>query len=187
MDLSGIISVSGMGGLFKVTGQLKNGLVAKALADGKNVPIYASHKVSALEDISVFCESDDIPLKDVFDKIKEKENGGATAVDVKKADDKAVVAYFGEVLPDYDRDRVYKSDMKKILTWYNILQAADLLNAVEEEGAEDEEAKKADEALKALQNKDKNAAKGGAGGNKLSGAQTKGGKATTVRKTGGGA
>jgi hypothetical protein len=138
MDLSGIISVSGMGGLFKVTGQLKNGLVAKALADGKNVPIYASHKVSALEDISVFCESDDIPLKDVFEKIKEKENGGATSVDVKKADDKAVVAYFGEVLPDYDRDRVYKSDMKKILTWYNILQAADLLNAVEEEGAEDE-------------------------------------------------
>lgn len=188
MDLGGIISVSGMGGLFKVTGQLKNGLIAKALADGKNVPIYASHKVSALEDISVFCESDDIPLKDVFEKIKAKENGAATSVDVKKADDKAVVAYFGEVLPDYDRDRVYKSDMKKILTWYNILQAADLLNAVEpEEGAEDEESKKAEEALKALQNKDNTAAKGGAGGNKLSGAQTKGGKATTVRKTGGGA
>lgn len=186
MDLSGIISVSGMGGLFKVTGQLKNGLVAKSLADGKNIPIYASHKVSALEDISVFCESDDIPLKDVFEKIKTKENGGP-AVDVKAADDKAIAAYFGEVLTDYDRERVYKSDMKKILGWYNILQANDLLKDVAPEGEEDEESKKADEALKALQNKDKNAAKGSVGGNKVSGAQTKGGKATTVRKTGGGA
>lgn len=186
MDLSGIISVSGMGGLFKVAGQLKNGLVARSLTDGKNIPIYASHKVSALEDISVFCESDDIPLKDVFDKIKAKEEGGA-AIDVKTADDKAIATYFGEVLPDYDRERVYKSDMKKILGWYNILQANDLLKDEPVEGAEDEETKKAEEALKAMQNKDKNAAKGSAGGNKLSGAQTKGGKATTVRKTGGGA
>jgi hypothetical protein len=75
MDISGIISISGMGGLFKVTGQLKNGLLAKSLTDGKNIPVYASNKVSALEDISVFCESDDIPLKDVFQKIKDKENG----------------------------------------------------------------------------------------------------------------
>lgn len=184
MDLSGIISVSGMSGLLKVTGQLKNGLVAKSLVDGKTVPVYASHKVSALEDISVFCESDDIPLKDVFQKIKDKENGGP-AIDGKKSEDKAITDYFGAVLPDYDRDRVYKSDMRKIISWYNLLQANDLLNA--EEVAEGEE-DKGDEALKAFQEKGKGGANhGGAGGDKVGGSQTKGGKATTVRKTGGGA
>jgi hypothetical protein len=182
MDISGIISISGMGGLFKVTGQLKNGLLAKSLVDGKNVPVYASNKVSALEDISVFCESDDIPLKDVFEKIKDKENGGP-ALDAKKAEDKAIIAYFGEVLTDYDRDRVYKSDMRKIISWYNLLQANDLLK--DEAPVADEETEKAEEALKTFKEKGKGSANVGAsGGDKVSGAQTKGGKTTTVRKTG---
>jgi hypothetical protein len=171
-----------MAGLFKVTGQLKNGLIAKSLADGKNIPVYASHKVSALEDISVFCESDDIPLKDVFQKIKDKENGGA-ALDTKKADDKAIIAYFGEVLTDYDRDRVYKSDMRKIINWYNLLQANDLLK--DEAPVESEENDKAEEALKTFKDKAKGSANvGAAGGDKVGSAQTKGGKTTTVRKTG---
>lgn len=185
MDISGIISISGMAGLFKVTGQLKNGLIAKSLADGKNIPVYASHKVSALEDISVFCESDDIPLKDVFQKIKDKENGGA-ALDTKKADDKAIIAYFGEVLTDYDRDRVYKSDMRKIINWYNLLQANDLLkDAAPAETEETDKSDKAEEALKTFKDKAKGTANvGAAGGDKVGGAQTKGGKTTTVRKTG---
>lgn len=183
MELSGIISISGMGGLYKVTGQLKNGLVAKSLADGKNVPVYASNKVSALEDISVFCESDDIPLKDVFQKIADKENNGA-APDAKKTDDKVIIAYFGEVLPDYDRERVYKSDMRKIIGWYNLLQAAGLL--VTEAPTEEQE--KAEEALKTFKEKGKGGnAQGNVGGDKVGGSQTKGGKTTTVRKTGGGA
>ena len=182
MDISGIISISGMGGLFKVTGQLKNGLLAKSLTDGKNIPVYASNKVSALEDISVFCESDDIPLKDVFQKIKDKENGGP-ALDAKKSEDKAIIAYFGEVLTDYDRDRVYKSDMRKIIGWYNLLQANDLLK--DEAPVADEESEKVDEALKNFKEKGKAGANQGAsGGDKVGSAQTKGGKTTTQRKTG---
>jgi hypothetical protein len=171
-----------MGGLFKVTGQLKNGLLAKSLLDGKNVPVYASNKVSAFEDISVFCESDDIPLKDVFQKIKDKENGGP-APDGKKTEDKAIIAYFGEVLPDFDRDRVYKSDIRKIISWYNLLQASDLLK--DEAPVADEESEKAEEALKNFKEKGKSGVNTGAsGGDKVSGAQTKGGKTTTQRKTG---
>lgn len=185
MDISGIISISGMGGLFKVQGQLKNGLVAKSLTDGKNVPVYASNKVSALEDISVFCESEDVPLKDVFQKIKDKENGGP-ALDAKKSDDKAIIAYFGEVLTDYDRDRVYKSDMRKIISWYNLLQANNLLDDAVVESEEEHE--KAEEALKSFKEKGKGGvATGSVGGDKVGGSQTKGGKTTTVRKTGGGA
>lgn len=183
MDLTGIIAISGHGGLFKVSAQMKNGLVAKSLVDGKALPVYASAKVSALDDISVFCASDDIPLKDVFAKIKEQTQA-QPAPDAKKADDKEVIAFFGEVLPDYDRERVYKSDMRKILGWYNLLLANDLLVDAPEAEATTEDDHKAEEALKALKEKDKKPTAKTAGGNKVGGAQQKSVKTTTVRKTG---
>lgn len=145
MDLNGIISISGMPGLYKVVGQTKNGFIAESLIDKKRIPAYSHYKVSSLEDISIFSTGDDVPLKDVLQKIADKENYGA-AIDTKKADDE-LKKYFGEAFAEYDKDRVYISDIRKVINWYNLLQKNDLLKAKEEVKAEGD---------------DKNAAKVGA-------------------------
>ncbi len=95
------------------------------------MPAYTTAKISTLEDIAIFTETEDVPLKDILQKISEKEDGGP-AIDHKAPADKLKV-YFGEILPDYDRERVYVSDIKKILLWYNILQKNELLDFSEEE------------------------------------------------------
>jgi hypothetical protein len=141
MNLSQIISIAGMPGLHKVIAQAKNGVVVESVVDKKRTTAFATHKISSLEDISMFTASEDVPLKDVFTKIYEKENGGL-CIDPKQSDDKALHAYFGEVLPDYDRDRVHTSDLKKLFSWYHILHKADLLKA-EEEATETDGEKKA--------------------------------------------
>lgn len=125
MDLSGIISVSGMGGLHKVVAQIKNGLIVEALADKKRIPIYATHKVSTLEDVKIYSSGDDVPLKDVFQKIADKENGGP-AMD-HKSPDADLKKYFKTAFPEYDEERVYVSDIKKVINWYNLLQKEGLL------------------------------------------------------------
>ena len=130
MDLSKIMSVSGKSGLFMSIGQTKNGLIVESLIDKKRFPVYVSDKVSALEDISVFTTDKDIPLKDVFKKIFEKENG-KPCIDP-KSDDAKIRAYLAEVLPDYDKERVYVSDMRKMLSWYNLLQSLNMLKFDEE-------------------------------------------------------
>lgn len=137
MDLSKILTISGKSGLFKVlNAQSKSGFVVESLNDGKKIPVFASHKVSALEDISVFTYSEDIQLKQVFRSIFEKENG-QKAIDPKSSDAQ-LRAYFESVLPDYDQERVYASDIKKIITWYNKLAELGLLNFDEEEAQEDQ-------------------------------------------------
>lgn len=135
-----------MSGLYKVIAQTKNGVIVESLADKKRFPAFASHKISALEDISMYSTGDDVPLKDVFQKIKDKEKGGP-APDLKK-DDKEVIKYFGEVFSDYDKERVRVSDMKKALTWYNTLQSLDLLK-------DEEKAEEADDKKPAVQEKEK--------------------------------
>ena len=130
MDLSGIISVAGMGGLHKVVAQIKNGLVVEALTDKKRLPIYATHKVSTLDDVKIYSSADDVPLKDVFQKIYDKENGG-TAIDPKSADAE-MKKYFKAAFPEYDEERVYVSDIKKVLSWYNLLHKEGLLDKKEE-------------------------------------------------------
>lgn len=137
MDLSGIISISGQPGLYKVVAQSKNGLIVESLIDKKRIPAYSNYKISALEDISVFTTGDDIPLSDVFQKIYDKENGGP-AVDHKSGDNE-LRKYFGEALPEYDEDRVYISDIRKMLSWYNLLQKNDLLKVKKEESEATEE------------------------------------------------
>ena len=139
MDLSSIVSISGKPGLFNVLGQMKNGIIVESLLDGKRFPAYASHKISTLEDISIYTEEEDIPLKDVFRKIRDKESGAASAVTL--SDNGALKSYFEEVLPDYDRDRVYVSDIKKVIKWYNLLAEKSLLEETEEsdDGIEDAE------------------------------------------------
>lgn len=140
MDLSGIISISGQPGLFKVVAQSKNGLIVESLIDKKRIPAYSNYKISALEDISVFTTGDDMPLSEVFQKIYDKENAGA-AID-HKSNDAELRKYFSEALPEYDEDRVYVSDIRKMLSWYNLLHKNDMLKPKKEEEAVEEKSEK---------------------------------------------
>ncbi|CAN5432763.1 DUF5606 domain-containing protein [soil metagenome] len=131
MDLSGIISIAGMGGLFKVIAQTKNGLIVESLIDKKRVQAFSTHKISALEDVSIYSTGEDVPLKDVFQKIYDKEKGAA-CIDHKSADAE-LKKYFKATFAEYDEERVYASDIKKVLSWYNSLQVNGLLEKKEEE------------------------------------------------------
>jgi hypothetical protein len=134
MNLTGIVSVSGMPGLYKVVAQTKNGLVAEALVDGKRLPIFSNDKVSSLEDISIYGNSADIPLKDVLGMIKEKL--GASGIPSAKEDPKVMRAAFASCVTDFADDRVYTSDIKKVFVWYALLDAKGLLDAEPEEANE---------------------------------------------------
>lgn len=123
MALEKIISISGQPGLYQVISQTKYGLIAENLDDSKRIPVYSNYKVSSLGDISIYTEEEDVPLNDVFLKIMEKEGG--KPVEVKT--DADIKAYFESVLPTYDKERVYISDMKKLLKWYNALVKRDLI------------------------------------------------------------
>ena len=134
MDLSGIIAIAGMSGLFKVIAQTKNGLIVESLIDKKRVQAFSTHKISALEDVSIYSTGDDVPLKDVFQKIYEKEKGGP-CIDHKSADAE-LKKYFKAAFAEYDEERVYVSDIKKVLNWYNSLQKDGLLEKKEESEAD---------------------------------------------------
>ncbi len=130
MDLTKILSVSGKGGLFKLIAQSKNAMIVESFIDKKRFPVYSSGEASVLEDIRVFTNDKDLPLKDIFMKIYEKEVG-KPAIDF-KSDDAALKKYFEEILPDYDKERVFVSDIKKMLRWYNILLEAGIVKPEEE-------------------------------------------------------
>jgi hypothetical protein len=125
MDLSGVISISGVGGLHKVIAQTKNGVIVESLADKKRFPAYASSKISTLEDISIYTTGDDMPLKEALQKIFDKEKGGP-APDHKAAEAE-LIKYMGAAVPEYDKERVHISDIRKLINWYNLLQKTDLL------------------------------------------------------------
>ena len=118
MELKEILAISGQPGLYKYVAQSTNGVIVESLLDGKRMNASASSKVSALTEISIFTEGDDLPLADVFTNIY-NHTGGKEAISHKEAPEKLKGA-FAEVLPDYDRDRVHVSDMKKVFMWYNI-------------------------------------------------------------------
>ena len=118
MELKEILAISGQPGLYKYVAQSTNGVIVESLLDGKRMNASASSKVSALTEISIFTEGDDLPLADVFTNIY-NHTGGKEAISHKEAPEKLKAA-FAEVLPDYDRDRVHVSDMKKVFMWYNI-------------------------------------------------------------------
>lgn len=139
MNLTGLISISGMSGLYKVVAQAKNGLIVESLLDKKRFSAYSSAKISALEDISIFTSEDNIPLKDVFQKIYDKEKGGPSVNH--KSDDSTLKQYFEQAVPEYDKDKVYVSDIRKVINWYNILQQQGLLETKEEETAKEGEEK----------------------------------------------
>jgi hypothetical protein len=135
IDLKGIISISGLPGLYKVIAQSKNGVIVESLTDKKRFPAFGSHKISSLEDISMFTTGEDKPIKEIMKSIYDKENGGP-CIDSKK-EDKEITEYFSAVLPDYDKDRVYVSNMRKLFSWYNQLQATGNLKLKEENDQEE--------------------------------------------------
>lgn len=128
--LKELMSISGYPGLYRFISQARNGIIVESLEDKKRMQAFASMKVSALEEIAVFTEEEDIPLAKVLKMIHDKESGGETISP--KSDPASMKAYFAEVLPSYDRERVYISDIKKILNWYNILHKHGLLKFEEE-------------------------------------------------------
>jgi len=134
MELKDVISVSGMSGLYKVVAQSKNGLIVESLVDEKRMPVSATQRVSSLVDIAVYTKKEDLPLREVLKKIHDA-NDGKLTVDP-KGDAKVLKEYFKKIVPDFDEDRVYSSDIKKILTWYELLNGKVDFNAKEE--AEDE-------------------------------------------------
>lgn len=139
--LKGILSISGRPGLFRLVNPGKNMLIVESLATGKRTPAYAHDKVISLGDISIYTVGDDVPLADVLEAVKVKAEG--KPVDVKGlGSDANVRAYFAEVLPEFDDERVYTNDIKKLLNWYNLLLAAgiDTFKAPEEEEEGKEEA-----------------------------------------------
>ena len=130
MDISNVIAIAGMPGLYKVVAQAKNGVIVESLVDKKRVPAFNSHKISALPDISIYTTSEDMPLKDVLQKVFDKEKG-EKCPDPKTLDEKGLRAYMAEVLPEYDEERVHVSDLRKLFSWYNMLHGAGLLTAEE--------------------------------------------------------
>lgn len=144
-----IVSISGKPGLYKLVSQGKNMLIVESLANGKRVPAYAHDKVISLGDVAIYTEGEDMPLAEVLEKIYNYTGG--KAVDVKSfADDDAIRTYMGEILPEFDHERVYTNDIKKLFSWYNTLISAGITKFKDDEIAED----KAAEAAEAADNKE---------------------------------
>ena len=131
MSLEKILSITGKPGLYRLIAQTRGGFIAESLLDKKKITVNARQNVSILSEIAIYTLKEEVPLKKVLNTIKEKENGQPTAVTAKDSNDK-LEEYFFSVLPEYDEDRVYVSDIKKIVQWYNLLQQHDLLNFSED-------------------------------------------------------
>lgn len=144
MELSEILSIAGKPGLFKVLHQSRGGVVVVSLADGKKMSIGQTQRVSTLSDISVYTETGDEPLKNIFDSMLAYNDGKEIEIDVK--DNDALRSFFTEILPEHDAERVYTSDIKKILKWYNTLVAKDMLTASASEATEKESEAKEESA-----------------------------------------
>lgn len=139
MGLEKVLAISGKPGLYKLVTQTRGGFVAESLIDGKRLSISLQSNVSVLSEIAIYTLTEEIPLYKVLTKIKEKEEGQTASVKPKDSKDK-LEEYFFDVLPDYDEDRVYASDIKKVVQWYNLLQKHDMLDLLEDEKkANDEE------------------------------------------------
>lgn len=128
-----ILAISGKSGLYKLISRGKNNLIVEALDDThRRMPAFATDRITSLADIAMFTETDDIPLMDVFENLKALEEGKKASVDPKKASSKELQDYFTKVLPEWDRDRVHISDIKKLISWYNILIEAGITDFKEE-------------------------------------------------------
>ena len=147
-----ILSIAGKPGLYKLVSHAKMNLIVETIDEKKKrIPTFATDRVTSLSDISMFTEGDDVPLYEVLVNVREKEEGKESSFDWRKASAKQLQNYFAEVLPDYDRDRVHNSDIKKLLQWYDILIKAGISNFEEvlkpdgEEEVEDNQESKEEE------------------------------------------
>ena len=136
-----ILAISGKPGLYKLVTRGKNNLIVEALdATHRRMPAFATERITSLNDIAMFTDDEEVPLTDVLESMKTLEDGKKAAVDPKKASTKELQDYFTKVLPTWDRDRVHASDIKKLITWYNLLIEAgitDFKDAEEEEKKEE--------------------------------------------------
>ncbi len=128
MSVEKVLAISGKPGLYELKIQTRSGFIAESLIDGKKITVGLRSNVSLLSEISIYTETDELKLFEVFARIAKKENNGP-ALD-HKASNNELLAYFSEIIPDFDRDRVYVSDIKKVLNWYNILQKANYVTAL---------------------------------------------------------
>ncbi len=119
MGLEKILSISGKPGLYELSAQTRGGFIAKSIIDQKKIAVNVRHNVSLLSEIAIYTYTEEVPLGTIFQKMFEKEDG-KQAISA-KASKKELEAYFSEVLPDYDSERVYQSDIKKVIQWYNLL------------------------------------------------------------------
>ena len=125
--LETILAISGKPGLFKLVSRGNHSLIVETLdAQKKRFPAFAADKVISLADIAMYTDEKEVPLRQVLNSIKAKEGGKGTTIDYRKASKEELYAYLGEVLPNFDRDRIYPTDIKKLIQWYNILIDNDL-------------------------------------------------------------
>lgn len=154
--LSKILSVTGRPGLYKLISTNQNLNIVESLADGKRIPVHAQEKVVALSDVSIYTNDGDTPLREVLKRIKEKEEGKEVSLG-KKPSGNVLFSYLAEVLPDYSKESVYASDVKKLISWYNLLMKYDveLDEAEPDEEVEDtEETDKEEEAKASTEEKE---------------------------------
>jgi hypothetical protein len=136
-----ILAITGKPGLYKLISRGNNMLIVESLVDGKRMPTYARDKIVALSDVSMFTDADDIALSEVLTSVGKKEGLKPVAMDPKKASNAELQAWFDKVLPNWDRDRVYPSDIRKLIQWYNILINAGITDfSVKDDAAEEEKA-----------------------------------------------
>mgnify|MGYP003168827277 FL=1 len=134
--LKTILSIAGKPGLYKLISSGKNMLIVETVdAAKKRIPAYGQDKVISLADIAMYTDAEEVPLSKVLESVKNKENGAVASIDYKKE----LHAYFAEILPNYDRDRVHASDIKKLLSWYNILVSNGITDFVEQNAVATEE------------------------------------------------
>ena len=140
MDLSNILVISGKPDLSELVSQTKGGAIVKNLVTGQKYPVFKNDRISSLGEIRLFTDSDERPLEEVMQAIFKHLEGKATAFEPKKAEGKELSDLLAIVLPDYDRDRVHTSDMKKLFSWYNVLLAAGKITMDDEEKSQEENA-----------------------------------------------
>lgn len=145
MELNKVLSIVGKPGLYELKAQTRGGFVAQPIGGGNKVAVNMRHNVSLLSEIAIYTYAEEVPLKEVFQKIKEKEDGGE-AISHKESKAK-LEEYFREVMPEFDEDRVYPNDIKKIIQWYNLLIKAGVTEFIIEssEAEEDTEASESEE------------------------------------------
>lgn len=156
--LKNILAITGKPGLYKLVSRGNNHLIVESLVDGKRFPTFARDRIISVADVAMYTTDEDKPLNEILTIIKDKENGGLCSFDYKKASNDELREWFAGIVPNFDVDRVYPTDIKKLIQWYNILIGAGITDFSIEESEESEVEVKEEAKVKAQEPKAKNAA-----------------------------